>query len=135
MDQVYHSLLALARFFEETEDFWLSDHFYGSCLMTSLKIRGDGRRKESEANCNMGLASEKRGEQKNYEHCTEIFITSLLNISLCYVEISKGYFVLFDIFPLPPLEILSFILSFPSFFPLTISSDLPLRWGQHSFDN
>lgn len=62
MDQVYHSLLALARFFEETEDFWLSDHFYGSCLKTSLKIRGDGRRKESEANCNMGLASEKRGE-------------------------------------------------------------------------
>ena len=62
MDQVYHSLLALARFFEESEDFWLSDHFYGSCLKTSLKIRGDGRRKESEANCNMGLASEKRGE-------------------------------------------------------------------------
>jgi len=31
-------------------------------LKTSLKIRGDGRRKESEANCNMGLASEKRGE-------------------------------------------------------------------------
>lgn len=62
MDQVYHSLLALARFFEETEDFWLSDHFYGSCLKTSLKIRGDGRRKESEANCNMGLASEKIGE-------------------------------------------------------------------------
>lgn len=62
MDQVYHSLLSLARFFEETGDFWLSDHFYGSCLKTSLKIRGDGRRKESEANCNMGLASEKRGE-------------------------------------------------------------------------
>ena len=65
MDQVYHSLLALARFFEETGDFWLSDHFYSSCLKTSLKIRGDGRRKESEANCNMGLASEKRGKQ-NY---------------------------------------------------------------------
>lgn len=62
MDQVYHSLLALARFFEEAGDFWLSDHFYGSCLKTSLKIRGDGRRKESEANCNMGLASEKRGK-------------------------------------------------------------------------
>lgn len=62
MDQVYHSLLALARFFEETGDYWLSDHFYGSCLTTSLKIRGDGRRKESEANCNMGLASEKRGD-------------------------------------------------------------------------
>lgn len=62
MDQVYHSLLSLARFFEETEAFWLSDHFYGSCLKTSLKIRGDGRRKESEANCNMGLASEKRGD-------------------------------------------------------------------------
>lgn len=62
MDQVYHSLLALARYFEETGDFWLSDHFYCSCLKTSLKIRGDGRRKESEANCNMGLASEKRGD-------------------------------------------------------------------------
>ena len=61
MDLVYHSLLALARFFEETGDFWLSDHFYDSCFNTSLKIRGDGRRKESEANCNMGLASEKRG--------------------------------------------------------------------------
>lgn len=65
MDQVYHSLLALARFFEETGDFWLSDHFYSSSLKTSLKIRGDGRRKESEANCNMGLASENRGKQ-NY---------------------------------------------------------------------
>lgn len=61
MDQVYHSLLALARFFEETGDSWLSDHFFDACLKTSLKIRGDGRRKESEANCNMGLASEKRG--------------------------------------------------------------------------
>ena len=61
MDQVYHSLLALARYFEETGDHWLSDHFYASLLKTSLKIRGDGRRKESEANCNMGLALEKKG--------------------------------------------------------------------------
>ena len=61
MDQVYHSLLSLARYFEETGDQWLSDHFYASLLKTSLKIRGDGRRKESEANCNMGLALERKG--------------------------------------------------------------------------
>lgn len=77
MDQVYHSLLALARFFEETGDFWLSDHFYSSCLKTSLKIRGDGRRKESEANCNMGLASEKRGKQ-NYLLMSVIIISKYM---------------------------------------------------------
>ncbi|KAK2563254.1 Tetratricopeptide repeat protein 29, partial [Acropora cervicornis] len=74
MDQVYHSLLALARFFEETGDSWLSDHFFDACLKTSLKIRGDGRRKESEANCNMGLASEKRGDLlKAAEHLESFY--------------------------------------------------------------
>ncbi|XP_031553571.1 tetratricopeptide repeat protein 29-like [Actinia tenebrosa] len=62
MDIVYHSLLSLAKYFEESGDLWLSNHFYKSCLTTSLKIRGDGRKKESEANCNMGLALEKNGD-------------------------------------------------------------------------
>ncbi|EDO47081.1 predicted protein, partial [Nematostella vectensis] len=62
MDHVYSSLLALAQYFEQSGDAWLSDHFYSSCLKTSLKIRGDGRRKESEANCNVGLSLEKKGD-------------------------------------------------------------------------
>jgi hypothetical protein len=61
MDIVYHSLLSLAKYFEESGDLCLSNHFYDTCLTTSLKIRGDGRKKESEANCNMGLTSEKKG--------------------------------------------------------------------------
>lgn len=68
MDIVYHSLLSLAKYFEESGDAWLANHFYDSCLQTSLKIRGDGRKKESEANCNVGLAWENEGKNmmKNY---------------------------------------------------------------------
>lgn len=61
MDLVYYSLLVLVRFFEEIGDFWLLDYFYDSCFNISLKIRGDGRRKELEVNCNMGFVFEKRG--------------------------------------------------------------------------
>ena len=92
MDQVYHSLLALARFFEETGDFWLSDHFYSSCLKTSLKIRGDGRRKESEANCNMGLASEKRGKKNHLLTSVILFQSTckrvLLSKNYLYIEMA-----------------------------------------------
>jgi len=61
MDVVYQHLLTLAQYFEETKDTWLADHFYAKSLSTSLKVRGDSRRKEAEANSNMGLAQEKRG--------------------------------------------------------------------------
>lgn len=73
MEPVYNSRLALAQFFEQTGDNWLSDHFYGSCLKTSLKIRGDGRRREGEANANMGLALEKRGDMAKAAQYFESF--------------------------------------------------------------
>lgn len=62
MDIVYSCYLTLANYFEQSEDTFLSNHFYKSCLETSTKIRGDGRRKEAEANFNMGLTFEKQGD-------------------------------------------------------------------------
>lgn len=61
MDVVYNSYLTLATYFEQSGDISISNHFYKLCLDTSVKIRGDGRRRESEANFNMGIAHEKQG--------------------------------------------------------------------------
>ena len=74
MDIVYSCYLTLANYFEQSEDTFLSNHFYKSCLETSTKIRGDGRRKEAEANFNMGLTFEKQGD---YIQCT-LYCASVL---------------------------------------------------------
>lgn len=62
MDIVYNSYLSLAKYFEQSDDTFLSNHFYKLCLETSVKVRGDGRRKEAEANFSMGVAYEKQGD-------------------------------------------------------------------------
>lgn len=81
MEIVYSSRLTLAQFFEQSGDNWLADHFYSSCLKTSLKIRGDGRRKECEANANMGVTLEKRGKWNQSLHGTKVIeIQNILSI-------------------------------------------------------
>ena len=62
LDTVYMTQWDLAQYFERSHDTWLSDHFYNRCLETGVQIRGDGRRKEGEAHCHVGLALENRGE-------------------------------------------------------------------------
>ena len=61
MDVVYSCYLTLATYFEESGDISFSNHFYKQCLEASVKVRGDGRKKEAEANFNMGVAYEKQG--------------------------------------------------------------------------
>ena len=61
MDVVYGCYLTLATYFEQSGDISFSNHFYKLCLEASMKVRGDGRRKEAEANFNMGVAYEKQG--------------------------------------------------------------------------
>ncbi|XP_072039913.1 tetratricopeptide repeat protein 29-like [Amphiura filiformis] len=63
MEGVYEPRQALAKYFLETDDLRLSDHFFNSCLDTALQIQGGpGKRKEAEAHCNLGLAYERRRE-------------------------------------------------------------------------
>ena len=61
MDVVYSSYLTLATYFEQFGDILFSNHFYKQCIEASVKVRGDGRRKEAEANFNMGVTYEKQG--------------------------------------------------------------------------
>ena len=55
------SLRCLAQYFEQTADTWLADYFHQRCLDTSMLIKSDGRKKEGEAHCNVGLSLENRG--------------------------------------------------------------------------
>lgn len=61
-DEVHEARTHLAEFFLQTGDVWLSDYFFKSALDTSLDVRLDGRRREAEANCRMGLAYERKGK-------------------------------------------------------------------------
>ncbi|XP_022108504.1 tetratricopeptide repeat protein 29-like [Acanthaster planci] len=64
IDGVFTARNHLAEYFLDTGDLWLSDHFFISCLEMAQKIKGDGRRKEGEAHCNMGRAYERRKEYR-----------------------------------------------------------------------
>lgn len=59
-DHVYQCQLTLAEYFSSKNDLWLADYFYQQCLETSLQIRGDGHRKEAEANYNLAISAEKK---------------------------------------------------------------------------
>lgn len=61
VESEYMSLRCLAQQFEQTGDTWLADHFHQRCLETSVLIKSDGRKKEGEAHCNVGLSLENRG--------------------------------------------------------------------------
>ncbi len=72
-DQLYKSQLILAEYFSAKKDNWLSDYFYYKCLETSLQVRGDGGRKEAEANFNLGIASEKKMDFDQAVSFMEVF--------------------------------------------------------------
>ncbi|XP_028397486.1 tetratricopeptide repeat protein 29-like [Dendronephthya gigantea] len=85
MDAVYSCYLKLATYFEKHDDISFSNHFYKLCLEASIKVRGDGRRKEAEANFNMGVAFEKQGYYVKAMECFENFY-SLTNGRLWKME-------------------------------------------------
>jgi len=51
----------LARYFQNTNDKWLSDHFYDSCLATAENVQNDGGKLAAQGHCNVGLAKEESG--------------------------------------------------------------------------
>ncbi|NP_001089833.1 tetratricopeptide repeat protein 29 [Xenopus laevis] len=68
-EDVYKNQLALAQYFQELDDRWLSYHFFECCFQTATKIKSDGGRKEAEAHENLGLAEEEHGQlEKSAEH-------------------------------------------------------------------
>jgi len=71
-EDVYACRHRLADYFLETGDHWLSDHFFKTALETSRNIRLDGRKREAEAHCNMGLVFERNGWLLK-ECCTSVF--------------------------------------------------------------
>ncbi|XP_033632258.1 tetratricopeptide repeat protein 29-like [Asterias rubens] len=73
IDGVFASRNGIAEYFLGTGDLWLSDHFFISCLEMAQKIKGDGRKKEGEAHCNMGRAYERRKENSEAAEHFEAF--------------------------------------------------------------
>ncbi len=59
--QVYKCQFSLAKYFQQTGDKWLADHFYASSLATASSVDADGGRTAAEGHCNMAAALEERG--------------------------------------------------------------------------
>ncbi|KAI1883654.1 hypothetical protein AGOR_G00233790 [Albula goreensis] len=77
-DEMYDNRVALARYFVEPEDKWLSHHFYETSLLSARMVKTDGGRREAEANANIGHVLTEQGQletaQEHYEafyHLTE----------------------------------------------------------------
>ncbi|KAJ8383185.1 hypothetical protein SKAU_G00039630 [Synaphobranchus kaupii] len=77
-EEVYENQVALACYFVEPEDKWLSHHFYETGLVSARRVKQDGGRREAEANSNMGHVCTERGQletaREHYEafhHLTE----------------------------------------------------------------
>ena len=52
----YGSANDLAFFFlKDPPDLWLANHFFDKCLEFGKKIEDDGKMRESEAHCNVGI--------------------------------------------------------------------------------
>ncbi|XP_051820884.1 tetratricopeptide repeat protein 29 isoform X1 [Antechinus flavipes] len=70
-EEMYNNIFALARYFDNPDDKWLRDYFYGRCFKIGQLIKIDGGRKLAEAYANMGLLHEENGNfeeaAKNYE--------------------------------------------------------------------
>jgi len=62
-EKSYQSFLDLAHHFEQfSSDEWLTDHFHQRCMAESVSVKDDDGRKQAEANFNIGIALEKRGD-------------------------------------------------------------------------
>ena len=59
---VYMARYELACYFQQTNDKWLADHFFKTCLETSSFIDTDGGKTKAEGHCNVGLALEENSE-------------------------------------------------------------------------
>ena len=59
---VYMARYELACYFQQTNDKWLADHFFKTCLETSSFIDTDGGKTNAEGHCNVGLALEENSE-------------------------------------------------------------------------
>ncbi|XP_036407768.1 tetratricopeptide repeat protein 29 [Megalops cyprinoides] len=77
-EEVYENQVALACYFVEPEDKWLSYHFYEASLVSARMVKTDGGRKEAEANSNLGHVYMEQGQleraREHYEafhHLTE----------------------------------------------------------------
>ena len=70
MDQVYEAQVSLAQYFDTTKDFRLAEKMYEVAYKTSCQVRGDGRRKEAEANRNLAQTAERK---KNYVKAKRLF--------------------------------------------------------------
>jgi len=75
-DKSYMAFLDLAHYFEQfPADEWLIDNFHSQCMSESLRVAGDGGRKQAEANFNIGVALEKRGDLSSAVEYLETFYT------------------------------------------------------------
>ncbi|KAK7097851.1 tetratricopeptide repeat protein 29-like [Littorina saxatilis] len=62
---VYNARYDLACYFQQSNDKWLSDHFFETCLETAASIDSDGGKTKAEGHCNVGLSLEENGD--NFE--------------------------------------------------------------------
>ncbi|XP_063316162.1 tetratricopeptide repeat protein 29 [Pelobates fuscus] len=72
-EEVYNNQFALAQYFKDLKDHWLSNHFFECCFQTAKCIKIDGGRKEAEANANLGMVAEEHGELEKAAEHYEIF--------------------------------------------------------------
>jgi len=60
--EVYRARYELARYFQSTNDKYLADHFFNTCLQTSNQVTTDGGKMQAEGFCNVALALEENGD-------------------------------------------------------------------------
>ncbi|KPP70931.1 tetratricopeptide repeat protein 29-like [Scleropages formosus] len=61
-EEVYENQVALAHYFKDPEDIWLSHYFYEAGLKSARLVASDEGRREAEANGNMGDVCMERGD-------------------------------------------------------------------------
>ncbi|XP_060603184.1 tetratricopeptide repeat protein 29-like isoform X2 [Ruditapes philippinarum] len=63
--EVYRARYELARYFQSSNDKWLADHFFETCLDTAALVTDDGGKVQAEGYCNVALAQEENSEFHN----------------------------------------------------------------------
>ncbi|KAK6494128.1 tetratricopeptide repeat protein 29 [Huso huso] len=71
-EEMYTNQLSLANYFNNSDDKWLSHHFFESCLHTSKLVK-DGGQKEAEAHSNMGKVYMEQGQLEKAAEHYEVF--------------------------------------------------------------